>query len=170
MAYVPSHRSQLQQNGFVLSKTYGKSMRPLIWGGCHYVAVVPLDGEPIVGDLLMFTHTLPCGKERNIVHRLVEISVVGDQRLYITRGDNCLGCEYVHRYDIIGRVAEVHRISGFRPWYVIPAGRFSVTDTAYLIYSRFWMAIWPARRLCYRLRARVSAVCYRLLSILKTDK
>lgn len=142
--------------------TDGKSMRPLIWGGQHCVAVAPLEGEPRIGDLLMFVLTRD-GKERNVVHRLVDVR--DDGRIYITRGDNCLAGERVRRSQIIGRVVEVHRVSGFRLWHAIPAKRFAVTDTAYRVYSRFWGAIWPVRRLYYLLRAHAHGACARLLSI-----
>lgn len=161
MDTVSTSRSLIEQNGFALSKTSGRSMRPLIWGGQHCVAVVPLEGEPALGDLLMFKQTLPDGKERSIVHRLVEIRNDSGGPLYITRGDNCLGCETVRREEIIGRVAEVHRISGFRPWHIIPKRKFTVNDTSYRIYSRIWAAIWPARRLYYRIRARLRIANYK---------
>lgn len=165
MDYVASCRLMIEQRGFVLPKTSGGSMRPLIWGGQHCVVVVPLEGEPVVGDIVMFT--LLDGKERNVVHRLVEIRQEGDDRLYITRGDNCLGHEIVRRSEIIGKVTEVHRLSGFRPWHVIPVKKFTVTDPSYLRYSRFWMAIWPLRRLFYLLRAHANGLRCRLLSIFK---
>lgn len=136
-------------------------MRPLIWGGQHYVAVVPLEGEPAPGDLLLFVNRLH-GEERTLLHRLVEIRQSGGRRLYITRGDNCLLCEQVRRSDIIGRVAEIHRISGFRPWHAIPRKRFAVTDSSYLIYTRIWEIIWPVRRICYRLRACARALAARM--------
>lgn len=158
-------RKTIQQNGFALSKTSGNSMRPLIWGDQHCVAVAPLDGEPKVGDLLLFQ--LPIG-ERNVVHRLVDIRQNGDHRLYITRGDNCLVCENVRREEIIGRVAEVHRISRFRPWHIIPAKQFAVTDRAYLRYLHFWTAIWPIRRQYYLLRAHIRGLHVRLLSVFKS--
>ncbi|MDE7407925.1 MAG: hypothetical protein K2M76_05840 [Muribaculaceae bacterium] len=168
MDYVALRRSQLKHNGFALSKTYGTSMRPLIWGGEHCVAVAPLEDEPEVGDLLMFVQALSDGKDRNIVHRVVEIRQAGGRRRYITRGDNCLGCEVVSRDEIIGRVAEVHRTTGFRPWHIIPRRQFSVTDSAYLRYVRLWSAIWPARRLYYRLRGRAYALYAGMLSKFKT--
>ena len=142
-------------------------MRPLIWEGEHYVAVTPLKKEePIVGDLLVFKYVL-AGKEIGVVHRLVEIGQSDGQPLYITRGDNCLGCEKVRRSDIIGRVAEVHRLTGFRPWHIIPAKQFAVTDRAYLRYSRLWNAIWPVRRLYYLLRGHANGLRVRLMSIFK---
>ncbi len=157
----------LERNGFGLSRTFGRSMRPLIWGGQHCVAVVPLDGEPAVDDLLMFRQTLADGSQRNVVHRLVEIRRRDNTTLYITRGDNCLGCETVTRDEIVGRVAEVHRLSGFRPWHAIPMKRFAVTDKAYRRYTRFWRAIWPLRRFCYRVRAHGYGLKARVMNFLK---
>ena len=140
-----------------------------MWGGEHCVAVAPLDSEPAVGDMLLFA-IRSGGAERNVVHRVVEIRQTGDSRLYITRGDNCLGCEYVKRAEIIGRVTEVHRITGFRLRHAIPLKKFTVTCPAYLGYVRLWSAIWPVRRVCYMLRSRVHAIAGRILSIYRTDR
>lgn len=167
MNYAASYRSKIERAGFAMSMTHGSSMRPLIWGGAHCVAVAPLLNEPQTGDLLMFRQTLPDGSEINIVHRLVEIRQEGDQCIYITRGDNCLDCEHVHRDEVIGRVAEVHRISGFRPWYIIPSRQFAVTGRACLMYSRLWAATWPLRRQYYLLRAHINGLRTRLMSLLK---
>ncbi|MDE6394004.1 MAG: hypothetical protein K2K77_01570 [Duncaniella sp.] len=162
-------RSLFDKRGFGLSMTQGSSMRPLIWGGQHCVAVVPVDGEPTVGDLLMFRSATD-GAEKNIVHRLVEVRQEGDRRVYITRGDNCLGCEQVSRDEIIGRVAEVHRMSGFRPWHAIPSRQFAVTDKAYRRYVRLWAVTWPARRLYYLMRAHARGVRARLRAIMGRNR
>ncbi len=160
--------SLLNKTGFALSNiTIGKSMRPLIWGGQHFVAITPLDGEPAIGDILVFSASPTADKKTYIVHRLVEIKHHGTESLYITRGDNCLATETVDRHAIIGRVAEVHRTSGYRPWHAISARQFSVTDRAYLRYTRFWTAIWPARRIYYRLRGHARGLRNRLLSLFK---
>lgn len=159
--------TQSQQKGFALSRTFGTSMRPLIWGGCHCVAVVPLDTAPKVGDILMFRQVQPDGSRKNIVHRVVEIRRDGAEPLFITRGDNCLVTETVHSSEIIGRVAEVHRVSGYRPWFILPGKRFAVTDAAYLRYVKFWTAIWPLRRCCYLMRAHARGLRVRLLSLFK---
>ena len=96
--YADSRRQMLERNGFGMSQTSGRSMRPLIWGGEHCVVVAPLEGEPKVGDLLMFVGVINGGRG-NIVHRLVEIHGKGDRRIYVTRGDNCAGCERVSKGD-----------------------------------------------------------------------
>lgn len=170
MDYVTSRRSLIQQNGFAMSMTSGKSMRPLIWGGQHCVVVVPLEREPVIGDILMFKQTQPDGKERNIVHRLIEIRRRYDQRIYVTRGDNCLGSERVRPSEVIGRVVEIHRISGYRPWHIIPSGKISVNDRAYRGYTRVWLAIWPVRRIYYLIRSYVYTLYSRMRSILKTNR
>lgn len=166
MDYVESRRTIIEQKGFGLSMTHGISMRPLIWGGCHCVTVVPLEREPMPGDLLMFRDNRG-GFERTILHRVVEIKHNGDLPLYITRGDNCLNCETVSPDRIIGRVTEVHRLTGYRPWYVIPARRFTVEDASYRIYSRVWSSTWHLRRVYYLFRAHANGVRVRVRSLFR---
>lgn len=132
------------------------------------MAIVPLEGEPEVGDVLVFRQPQVGDKKTYIVHRLVEIRQSGgNERVYITRGDNCLGTEVVSREEIIGRVAEVHRMTGYRPWHAICAKQFAVTDRAYLRYTRFWTVIWPVRRLYYLLRGHARGLCKRILKIFR---
>lgn len=169
MDYVESRRSMIEQKGFGLSMTHGSSMRPLIWGDRHCVAVAPLRSDPEPGDLLMF-RDVRGSHEINIVHRLVEIRQTGDRCLYITRGDNCLGSETVSRDRIIGRVTEVHRLSGFRPWYAIPGRRFTMEDPAYLAYSRVWAATWTLRRVCYLIRAHANGMRARIMSLFRRKR
>ena len=188
MDNAESMKAKLQRQGFALSKTSGRSMRPLIWGGEHCVAVAPLDGEPMVGDLLMFRIRQSNGSEKSIVHRLVEIreddaltslelqsshltrslhaatlqckpQSPQRRKLYITRGDNCIATETVRREEIIGRVTEVHRLSGWRPWHILPRKKFAVTDGSYRLYSRLWRATWPLRSLLYRIRGKLRLMC-----------
>ncbi|MBD5296142.1 MAG: hypothetical protein HDS25_07500 [Bacteroides sp.] len=156
MELSPSPDQLFGKVGFFVPKMSGNSMRPLIWSGAHRVAVVPLDNAPVLGDILMFAQHLPGGKSRNVIHRLVEIRDTPDGPLYITRGDNCLRSETIRPDDIIGRVAEIHRISGFRPWFAVGARKFSTSDPACRLYSRFWMASWPLRRFCFRVRGRLA--------------
>ncbi len=144
-----------ERTGFVLPKTTGNSMRPLLWSGQHCVIVVPMEGVPRKGDILMFRHGGSGEKETNIVHRLVEIRNDADgERVYITRGDNCLGTETARRENIIGRVAEVHRTSGFRPWHAVPFRQFSTDALPHRIFTLVWTALWPIRRIYYIIRDR----------------
>lgn len=97
------------------------------------------------------------------MHRLVEVKRSDGERFYITRGDNNLSTETVRRDEIIGRVVEVHRLSGYRPWYIIPTKKFTVNDRTYRCYVRLWTAAWPLRRLYYLGRAHARGLRVRLL-------
>lgn len=148
MEFDDSQRLLLQEKGFALSKTTGRSMRPVMWGGDHCVVVAHIKGEPSVGDVLFFIGKHPDGREDRIgiLHRLVAIEQEGDRTIYITRGDNCVACERVLREDIVGRVVEVHRVTGFKPWHILPMKRFSAESFAFRVYSQIWMRSWPLRR------------------------
>ncbi len=169
MDSASERRSQIAKNGFGLSMTHGISMRPLIWGGRHCVAVAPLGGELKVGDMLMFVQKQG-DHEISVVHRLIEIRRHGDRNLYVTRGDNCLVGETVRPEEVIGRVVEVHRIGGYRPWYVIGSEKFTVEDAAYLRYTRIWSAIWPVRRIYYKIRGRLDAMRARYIPIFRKER
>ena len=82
----------------------GRSMWPTIRES-DTLLLVPLSGEPAVGDVLLFHHD-----GRRVVHRLVGL----DGDLYILQGDNNYGTEQVGRADILARVASVDRRSGRR--------------------------------------------------------
>lgn len=129
------------------------------------MAVAPLTEEPRRGDLLMFREAR-ANREINIVHRLVEVVEEDGHTVYSTRGDNCLHTEKFGRDQIIGRVTEVHRLSGFRPWFVIPTRRFTVDGRAYRVYSRVWAMTWPVRRLYYLARAHANGLRVRLKRLL----
>ncbi len=167
MESVESRREQLRESGFLIVASSGNSMRPLLWGGEHTVVVAPIEGEPEVGELLLFRHKHADGREVNVVHRLVEIRPHGGERLYITRGDNCLAIETVRREAIIGRVVEVHRLTGYSLRHVIRARKFTVTDPSYLRYARLWARIWPLRRVYYIMRAHANGLRVRLKRLIK---
>ena len=169
MDNIESRRAEIERNGFGLMMTHGVSMRPLIWGGRHCVTVVPLKDDPAPGDLVMFRE-LRGDREVEILHRVVEVRRTGDGCVYITRGDNCVACEQVSRDRIIGRVTEVHRLSGFRPWYAIPTRRFTVDDRAYRVYSRVWAATWQVRRVYYIVRFRAYGVRRRVMRLLRRKR
>ena len=162
-------RRQIEKQGFGLSMTRGRSMRPLIWGGSHCVVVAPLSGHPDSGDIVMFRQKRE-GGEISIVHRVVEVKRDSDGAiLYVTRGDNCLYSETSRPEDVIGRVVEVVRTVGYRPWFVIGSRDFKVTDAAYKRYVGFWTAIWPLRRIYYMVRERFEGVRQLMVKLLRKE-
>lgn len=108
-----SYREAIEQNGCVLGFTKGVSMVPLIREGKNYVAVERLDTDPKVNDILLFEQVRN-GEKKCILHRLVKIQKDVQGMIYVTRGDNCVGCEYISREDIIGRVVAIYSVKGGR--------------------------------------------------------
>lgn len=125
------------------------------------MVVTPLEAEPRVGDIIMFIQRQGA-KEISVVHRVVRIAGHAADSVYITRGDNCLQCETVRPDEVVGRVAEVHRLSGYRPWHAIPFRKFRADDRCFQLYTRLWSALWPARRLYYIGRAYGRALLSRV--------
>lgn len=167
MELAAKQRAQLEQNGFALPKTSGNSMRPLIWADQHRVVVTPVNSPVQTGDILMFVHYTN-GHRHTVLHRVVSISSTNaGTPVYTTRGDNCLTTETVTPDCIIGRVAEVHRISGYRPWHALPLGKFAVTHPACRAYTRIWLASWPVRRLIYLARYHFQTIFARLKTYAK---
>lgn len=93
---------RLAAGGNVRLQFLGRSMWPTIRESDTLV-LSPLQGEPTVGDVLLFHHN-----GRRVVHRLVG----REGAVYIMQGDNNYGTEQVGRADILARVAAVERRSG----------------------------------------------------------
>ena len=145
-----SYRTLLNEIGIVVSFTKGVSMWPLIKQGRNYVAIKPLEGEPKNNDILLFEQ-IRKGETTCILHRLIRKN--GD--VYVTRGDNCINCEYIRREDIIGKVTDIYKRGSEK--------HISVTDNGSLFYVRFWNMIWPVRLCLYKTRNAVAKVLKKIL-------
>ena len=95
-------REQLGSGKRVRLSLSGTSMLPTLHSD-DFPTVAPLDGEPNVGDLLLFADG-----ERLVLHRLV--GKQGDQ--YTLQGDHNYGTETCHRSDLLGRVVAVEYADG----------------------------------------------------------
>lgn len=147
-------------------------MRPLIFKGVCYVAIVPVD-VPQVGDILLFEQ-IRRGGTSCVLHRLVDV----EDGVYVTRGDNCLGCERITRADIIGRVENIYWPQGSRSswslllWLPRLYGArnednrwvLNANDSGYLRYVSFWNAVWPLRRIAYMARAVAARIYHAIVS------
>lgn len=147
------YREVMERAGVALAFTRGQSMRPLIWQGHHYVAVVPLEGEPQVGDMLLFEQARPEGTA-TVLHRLVN----REGEHYVTRGDNCLRCELVARAQIIGRATHIYRKGPARWFMAIKKECITIDDPQYQRYLRLLLRLWPLRRCRLWLRAGAGKV------------
>lgn len=147
--------------GFVVAHIKGVSMRPLIWQNGHYAVIKRLEGKPEIGAILAFEH-IRREATAYIVHRLIAIEDIDGTEIYVMRGDNCLNCERIREEDIIGEVAEIYRIGGWRPWHALPKSHFTTSDKSYLLYSKIWDKTWPMRKRLYKLKGTLSKIKHKL--------
>ena len=114
----------------------GDSMRPLIRRDRDKVTIVPMNREPMIGDIVLFQG----GPERYVVHRVYRLKGEFVQTL----GDNCFNPDpWMKKEQVWGLVIRMER-----------DGKVCPLDTeASRRWGRFWMAIHPARVLYKRARS-----------------
>lgn len=123
----------------------GSSMQPLIRRGTDPVTVVPLSRPLRTGDVVLFT----TGPGRYVIHRVWKLRP-GNVR---TLGDNCWKPEpWLPISAVLGQVVCYTR-----------NGRKHRLDTrGARLWGRVWMAVFPLRRCCMKVRS-FAGRCYRKL-------
>lgn len=131
---------RLAAGEYVMIRTRGVSMQPLLYEGRSHVIVAPVRGELPVGALPLFR--VEDGSYR--IHRILAVG----SGVYFTRGDNCLTGETVPREQVVGQVVEICRF-----------GRTIRLDgLPYRLYARLWPQLHFLIRLRFawlRLRSRL---------------
>lgn len=139
---------ELAQDGAPIPVTIpldGVSMQPLIRRNRDLVTIVPLDRDPLPGDVVLFEQ--PAG--RFVCHRVCQID--GDR--VQTLGDNCWAPDaWMDRSQVLGLAVSVER--GSR---TIPLD----TDRS-RAFGRAWMAAHPVRMVWRRFRAAVGRILRKL--------
>ena len=142
-------KDELSAGRSVLSFTSGVSMEPLLHDkrkkNATHVLIVPITGICQVGDMPLAL--LPAG--RYILHRIIRIDKKQDKVIYVTRGDNCVGCEYVPQEAVYGVVREI---------YYKNDKTVKVTDKKYQRYVKVWMQLYPIRKFFMRCRGLIGRV------------
>ena len=142
-------KDELSAGRSVISFTSGVSMEPLLHDkrkkNATHVLIVPITGICQVGDMPLAL--LPDG--RYILHRIIRIDKKQDKVIYVTRGDNCLGCEYVPQQAVYGVVREI---------YYKNDKTVKVTDKKYQRYVKVWMQLYPIRKFFMRCRGLIGRV------------
>lgn len=137
-------KDELKAGRPVIVFTSGVSMEPLLHDkmkkNATHVLIEPSNGVCEVGDMPLVL--LKDG--RYIIHRIVRVDKKEDTFYYQTRGDNCIGSEYVSQREVLGVVKEIYRKNG---------STIKMTDKSYQCYMKLWMRIYPIRRICMRGRA-----------------
>ena len=142
-------KDELSAGRSVISFTSGVSMEPLLHDkrkkNATHVLIVPITGICQVGDMPLAL--LPDG--RYILHRIIRIDKKQDKVIYVTRGDNCVGCEYVPQDAVYGVVREIYHKNN---------KTVKVTDKKYQRYVKVWMQLYPIRKFFMRCRGLIGRV------------
>ncbi len=128
--------------GEYVTQVRGVSMYPMLRYRKDPILIHPLDGPVRPYDVVVYALT-----DRYVVHRVLEVH----PDLYVIRGDNCVGKEYVPRRLVVGIVVGFWRFGRYVP----------VTNGLYRAYSRLWVALNPLVRLAHRVRGLGVAVIRR---------
>lgn len=141
-------KDELEAGRSVISFTSGVSMEPLLHDkrkkNATHVLIVPVTGVCRVGDMPLAL--LPDG--RYILHRIIRVDKKQEKVFYVTRGDNCVGCEYVPQEAVVGVVTEIY----------YKHKTVKVTDKNYQRYVKVWMGLFPLRKFLKRCRGLMGRV------------
>ena len=95
----------LWRTGRLAMRVYGTSMLGAIWPGDEVVFEVCEPADVELGDVLLYRRD-----DRLVVHRVIQISPLGEALEFRTRGDNQRGCDLpVRAEEILGRAALLRR-------------------------------------------------------------
>ena len=124
----------LDRYGSYPTTTKGTSMQPLFRTRRDVVILERPVGEVKKYDVVLYN--APYGN--NIMHRVIK--VLPDE--YLIRGDNTFTDEHIPKGDIIAVMVSFNR----------KGKRYKVSSLSYRIYSVVWTAIYPIRRIIFKLR------------------
>lgn len=123
----------------------GSSMMPLIRRGKDPVTIAPLQHPLKIGDVVLLT----TGAERYVVHRIWKIR--GNH--IRTLGDHCINPDpWIPQEYVLGQVIHYSRNNV----------KHRLDTTAARLWGRMWMAVFPLRKCCIRLKG-ILARCRRKL-------
>ena len=139
-------KDELQAGRPVMSFTSGVSMEPLLHDkrkkNATHVLIVPVTDTCKVGDMpLVFMQD-----GRYVLHRIIRVDKKDGDVFYQTRGDNCIGSEYVPATSVYGIVKEIYRKDK----------TIKMTDIGYRIYVKIWMNTYLIRKFVMRARGFIS--------------
>ena len=123
----------LARDGYLVYRTKGVSMEPMLRQNRDLVTIQVPETRLKKYEVALYKR----GKDY-VLHRVLDVK----EDFYLIRGDNTFSMEHVPDSAVIGVLTSFQR-----------KGRvYSVTDWNYLLYVRFWCAIYPLRFLYNRFR------------------
>ena len=139
----------LAAEGFYLVPPVGVSMWPMLRNRHDVIMVVPAARELRRYDVALYRRG-----EKYVLHRVVGRYENGSEKGYVICGDNCVTLEYIPRENVLGVLSgfyrDGHRID-------------CETSRGYHAYSKLWVALYPARKVCKSASAAVRHVGKRVL-------
>ncbi len=134
----------LLSEGKYVSTTVGVSMRPLFRNRKDTVVIRPISHPLNKYDVPLYRRA-----DKLILHRIVKVTDNG----YVICGDNCENKEYdITDENIIGVMTEFYRNDK----------HYSVTNKAYILYSKIHVFLYPIRRIFMTLRRNAAKVYHKL--------
>lgn len=133
----------LERDGRLVYRTKGVSMEPMLRENRDLVIIRTPESRLKKYDVALY-------KRRGdfVLHRVIGV----EKDHYRILGDNTYSVEKVPFDSVIGVLTEFRR----------KGKDHSVTDRGYMIYARFWCAIYPLRHLAVRCRGKLGAIKRRL--------
>lgn len=139
----------LASEGFYMGPPVGVSMWPMLRNRHDVMMVVPAECELRRYDVALYRRG-----EKYVLHRVVGHYGKGPKKGYVICGDNCVMLEYIPREDVLGVLRGFYR-----------DGRHIDCETSrgYHAYSKLWVALFPARKVCKGANAAVRRAGKRVL-------
>ena len=116
----------LAQDGRLVYKTFGASMKPMLYPNRDLVSIIVPDGQLKKYDVALYTRG-----DRYVLHRVIGVR----ETIYLIRGDNTYTLEEGPFQNVIGVLES----------FVRNGKQISVKDRRYRIYVRIWNLLYPAR-------------------------
>ena len=134
MSAEPKLEALLARHGFLIYKTRGVSMRPLLKEGRDLVTIRTFDGR-------LKKYDVPLYRRRDggyLLHRIIEVK----PDHYVIRGDNTFVKEHVPDKELVGVLVAFKR----------KGKDFTVDSRGYRLYAKVWNFIYPVRWLTHKCR------------------
>ena len=140
----------LASEGFYMGPPVGISMWPMLRNRHDVMLVAPAEGELRRYDVALYRRG-----GRYVLHRVVGRYERGSEKGYVICGDNCVTLEYIPCGDVLGVLCGFYR-----------DGRHidCRTSRGYHAYSKLWVALFPARKVCKGANAAARRAGKRVLS------
>lgn len=140
----------LASEGFYMGPPVGVSMWPMLRNRHDVMLVVPAKG-----DLRRYDVALYRRGGKYVLHRVVGHYDHGSEKGYVICGDNCVMLEHIPCGDVLGVLRGFYR-----------DGRHIDCETSrgYHAYSKLWVAMFPARKVCKGANAAIRHAGKRVLA------